>query len=125
MMRFTTKSLHLASCALIASVLTAPTEASGNSTASAELSRGLSIAAAAPLDTSSAPVDSDGDGVPDSADTCANTPSGTEVDDRGCEIDTDRDGVVDSRDTCTDTPAGSAINANGCPVPLAGKEREQ
>lgn len=34
------------------------------------------------------------------------------------EVDTDGDGVVDSADLCPETPRGTAINAYGCPVSL-------
>jgi outer membrane protein OmpA-like peptidoglycan-associated protein len=66
----------------------------------------------------SAPVvkipDSDGDGVADDKDRCANTPAGAKVDARGCEVDSDKDGVVDRLDQCPDTPIGRVVNAQGC-----------
>ena len=49
-------------------------------------------AAAAP-----APLDSDGDGVPDSLDKCPGTPKGVQVDANGCPLDSDGDGVPDYR----------------------------
>ncbi|AXS83540.1 MULTISPECIES: OmpA family protein [Marinobacter] len=60
------------------------------------------------------PVDSDGDGVPDSRDQCPGTPAGTTVDSTGCEPDADRDGVVDSRDDCPNTPPGAEVDSRGC-----------
>ena len=39
--------------------------------------------------------DTDGDGVPDDLDKCANTPLGLKVDLDGCSIDTDGDGIID------------------------------
>ncbi|MCJ8271923.1 MAG: thrombospondin type 3 repeat-containing protein, partial [Psychrosphaera sp.] len=68
----------------------------------------------------STPVDSDGDGVVDGIDQCANTPNGTAVDRVGCPIivvvDTDGDGVVDGLDQCANTPAGTAVDSVGCPI---------
>jgi hypothetical protein len=61
--------------------------------------------------------DSDNDGVPDSTDTCPNTPSGASVDTNGCassQKDSDGDGVKDNLDQCPDTPAGETVNSNGC-----------
>jgi len=61
-------------------------------------------------------VDSDGDGVPDEADRCPQTPSGIAVDAAGCPLDEDRDGVYDALDKCPHTPAGVAVDAKGCPL---------
>ena len=61
--------------------------------------------------------DTDGDGVPDLEDVCADTPDGEEVDENGCSAsqrDSDNDGVNDDSDLCPDTPEGSTVNANGC-----------
>jgi hypothetical protein len=61
-------------------------------------------------------TDSDGDGVADNADNCANTPAGEAVDANGCsefQKDSDNDGVSDA-DQCPDTPAGQTVNSNGC-----------
>lgn len=62
------------------------------------------------------PVDSDGDGVVDSADQCPGTPPGTSVDNVGCptvtNTDSDGDGIPDSEDACP-TEFGSL--PNGCP----------
>jgi len=60
------------------------------------------------------PADTDKDGVPDTADQCANTVAGAKVDANGCELDTDKDGVADSADKCPDTKAGAAVDATGC-----------
>ncbi|MBE7475496.1 MAG: hypothetical protein HS131_02020 [Ignavibacteriales bacterium] len=37
--------------------------------------------------------DTDGDGVVDSKDMCANTPAGVKVDEFGCPFDSDKDGI--------------------------------
>ena len=50
-----------------------------------------------------APADADDDGVADDDDSCADTPSGEEVDSEGCsatQADGDGDGVVDASDNC-------------------------
>jgi len=64
-------------------------------------------------------IDSDGDGVPDGSDLCANTPQGTLVDPTGCPIlpnDADNDGVADSNDLCPGTPPGTPVDATGCAI---------
>jgi len=63
-------------------------------------------------------ADSDNDGVSDSLDQCANTPSGTVVDQNGCAvvIDNDNDGVNDDIDQCLDTPADTLVDETGCAV---------
>ncbi len=61
-----------------------------------------------------APVDSDGDGVPDSLDQCTGTVAGAPVGSDGCALDSDGDGVADYLDQCSDTPSGAAVDANGC-----------
>ena len=60
------------------------------------------------------PLDSDGDGVPDSLDKCPGTPPGAAVDANGCELDSDGDGVVDRLDKCPDTPKGDRVDMFGC-----------
>jgi outer membrane protein OmpA-like peptidoglycan-associated protein len=55
--------------------------------------------------------DSDGDGVHDKKDKCANTPKNAKVDKTGCPIDTDKDGVADYLDNCPNESG----TANGCP----------
>ena len=62
-----------------------------------------------------APGDADGDGVPDDADQCPDTPAGATVNESGCEGDADGDGVVDRLDQCPDTPAGTTVDEKGCP----------
>jgi outer membrane protein OmpA-like peptidoglycan-associated protein len=61
-------------------------------------------------------LDSDSDGVVDSADECSNTPAGITVTDVGCEIDSDKDGVVDSNDQCANTPSGVTVSSSGCEI---------
>ena len=65
-----------------------------------------------------APADADDDGVADDDDSCADTPSGEEVDSEGCsatQADGDGDGVVDASDNCpADANADQAdSDANG------------
>ncbi len=60
------------------------------------------------------PADSDRDGVPDTADKCADTPSGVKVDATGCPVDSDHDGVADYMDKCPGSPRGSKVDAQGC-----------
>jgi OmpA-OmpF porin, OOP family len=57
--------------------------------------------------------DSDGDGVADKLDKCANTEAGVKVDGSGCPLDVDADGVPDSKDACPTVKGTSALN--GCP----------
>jgi OOP family OmpA-OmpF porin len=68
------------------------------------------------------PADTDGDGVPDDADTCPETPAGTAVNEQGCPAttDADGDGVQDDKDTCPETPAGTAVDESGCPPKVEG-----
>ncbi|MEH6513283.1 MAG: hypothetical protein V7734_09295, partial [Maribacter arcticus] len=50
--------------------------------------------------------DSDGDGVTDDKDQCADTMEGETVDENGCstsQVDSDGDGVTDDKDQCADT----------------------
>jgi outer membrane protein OmpA-like peptidoglycan-associated protein len=62
------------------------------------------------------PKDTDGDGIPDRADSCPDTPMRARVDAAGCPIDGDRDGVPDGIDACEGTPAGATVDAAGCPA---------
>lgn len=64
------------------------------------------------------PGDADGDGVPDDADLCPNTPRGTRVDAKGCPVvlDEDGDGVPDNLDRCPGTAKGLAVDKDGCPL---------
>lgn len=66
----------------------------------------------------SARRDSDGDGVADQLDSCLGTPSGAEVDLKGCSRDTDLDGVPNGLDDCPGTPAEARrrVDIHGCPV---------
>lgn len=75
-----------------------------------------------PVMTRAADPDSDGDGVPDSADRCPNTPRGDRVDANGCTIvlDDDRDGVPNDRDQCPNTMAGVAVDEDGCELDSDG-----
>jgi OOP family OmpA-OmpF porin len=66
-----------------------------------------------------APVDSDGDGVPDAQDKCPSTPAGVKVDAAGCPLDSDHDGVPDYLDKCPNTAAGVVVDADGCAETLA------
>ena len=68
------------------------------------------------VDVRGCPTDADGDGVYDGLDKCASTPRGATVDSSGCPKDTDGDGVLDGIDQCADTPAGATVDARGCPV---------
>ena len=63
-------------------------------------------------------LDSDGDGVGDSDDRCANTHEGVPVDRYGCPLDSDGDGVPDGQDDCpgTDRRALGKVDIHGCPV---------
>lgn len=61
-------------------------------------------------------VDSDHDGVSDSADRCPNTPSGAAVDEHGCPLDEDNDGVPDYLDQCANTPADTPVDVHGCAI---------
>ena len=70
--------------------------------------------------TPQAVLDADGDGVPDSADKCPNTPVGVKVDATGCPLDSDGDGVPDLRDKCPNTPIGVKVDATGCPLDSDG-----
>ncbi|MBQ0719505.1 MAG: thrombospondin type 3 repeat-containing protein [Gammaproteobacteria bacterium] len=61
--------------------------------------------------------DDDADSVPNSADTCPNTPAGESVDANGCsesQKDDDNDGVMNTADTCPNTPANETVDADGC-----------
>jgi OOP family OmpA-OmpF porin len=64
--------------------------------------------------------DTDGDGVQDRTDVCADTPLGVRVDSSGCRLDGDRDGVFDEDDRCLSTPPGVRVDAGGCRVDTDG-----
>jgi len=57
--------------------------------------------------------DSDGDGVRDFEDLCANTPEGAKVDEFGCPLDTDRDFIPDYRDKEEFTGADKIADLQG------------
>jgi OOP family OmpA-OmpF porin len=61
-------------------------------------------------------IDSDGDGVSDDKDKCADSPAGAIIDEYGCPKDSDNDGVYDGLDRCPGTVSGMPVDANGCPV---------
>lgn len=63
-------------------------------------------------------TDSDGDGILDNTDECANTPAGVAVGANGCGLDGDLDGVADYQDQCAQTPAQVKVDAQGCPEDL-------
>jgi OOP family OmpA-OmpF porin len=72
-----------------------------------------------PVDEHGCELDSDGDGVKDSADYCPNDPSETLVAgiaSNGCPKHSDNDGTPDYRDNCPDTPKDVRADATGCPV---------
>jgi len=69
-----------------------------------------------PVAAAAAPLDSDGDGVPDDIDQCPNTPPGMAVDEVGCPLDSDGDGVTDDKDLCPETPLGTAVDSTGCAI---------
>lgn len=68
------------------------------------------------VDAGGCPTDADGDGVWDGHDQCANTPKGIQVDAKGCPVDSDGDGVNDALDRCASTPRGARVDARGCPT---------
>lgn len=57
--------------------------------------------------------DTDGDGVSDGKDKCANTTAGDQVDKNGCTVDTDGDGIADNKDKCPTVKGLTAFA--GCP----------
>jgi len=64
--------------------------------------------------------DDDNDGILNSIDECPTTPTGDEVDAKGCTViidgDDDNDGVLNSIDECSTTPAGEKVDAKGCKI---------
>ncbi|BFM06306.1 OmpA family protein [Halioxenophilus aromaticivorans] len=74
-------------------------------------------AAAAPTEAAPA-LDSDGDGVADNLDQCADTAAGMAVDSVGCPTDNDGDGVANADDQCPDTEAGAKVDEVGCYLEL-------
>lgn len=66
--------------------------------------------------------DADNDGIMDSQDQCPGTPTGVEVDSRGCPKDDDGDGVYNYMDDCLNTTDRRArVDARGCYVRLEQK----
>ena len=59
------------------------------------------------------PKDTDGDGIQDRKDKCADTPAGVMVDSNGCPVDKDGDMVADYLDKCPLLPG--LVEMNGCP----------
>lgn len=57
--------------------------------------------------------DFDHDGVPDSRDSCQNTPPGVPVDAKGCPLDDDGDGVPNNADDELSTPKGALVDTRG------------
>ncbi|MEQ3636386.1 OmpA family protein [Alcanivorax sp.] len=95
----------------------------------AEIYAGLNFLIGASSEEEPAPIqnvvtDSDGDGVPDERDQCANTPAGAQVDATGCELDDDNDSIVNSMDDCPNTPAGALVDDKGCQKYLAKDVKE-
>jgi OOP family OmpA-OmpF porin len=74
----------------------------------------------AKVDSKGCPLDTDGDAVFDGIDQCPTTPKGCTVDARGCETDADKDGVCDGIDQCPDTPDSATVDAKGCPSDADG-----
>ena len=85
----------------------------------------------------SATTDTDGDGVTDNIDVCADTPAGIVADAVGCPDqgsgfipddqltqigqpptieDSDADGILDNYDACPGTSSGVSVDGNGCEV---------
>jgi len=60
--------------------------------------------------------DSDGDGIPDVNDRCADTPLGVAVDAFGCPLDSDGDGIPDYLDRCNGSSKTMWVDENGCGV---------
>ncbi|MEZ4756749.1 MAG: SPOR domain-containing protein [Flavobacteriales bacterium] len=60
--------------------------------------------------------DEDGDGVKDMADECPGTPTGVQVDAKGCPLDSDGDGVPDHEDDEAGTMPGAMVDARGVTI---------
>ncbi|MBA3659319.1 MAG: OmpA family protein [Gemmatimonadales bacterium] len=69
----------------------------------------------AQVDARGCPSDADSDGVPNGVDRCGGTPAGATVDRSGCPRDSDADNIVDGVDRCPETPEGVLVDPNGCP----------
>lgn len=88
---------------------------------SAGLSLSLRLPPPLPRAAEPVPMDTDRDGILDTADECPNEPAGRTPDPLhvGCpERDRDRDGVMDPRDLCPDVPRGMHPSPErlGCPA---------
>lgn len=57
--------------------------------------------------------DTDGDGVPDFIDRCANTPPDEEVDENGCPLDNDKDYIAGKQDKEPASAIGALVNTDG------------
>jgi OmpA-OmpF porin, OOP family len=73
------------------------------------------------------PADTDGDGIPDSVDTCVLEPEDKDgyLDEDGCpELDNDLDGIPDATDKCPNEPEDfdGFEDADGCPDPDNDKD---
>jgi OOP family OmpA-OmpF porin len=74
---------------------------------------------AVPVDVDGCALDSDGDGVDDSADYCPHDTKASltaGVAPNGCPRQSDGDGTPDYRDKCPGTPRGVRADAAGCPL---------
>lgn len=60
--------------------------------------------------------DDDGDGVKNMLDLCAGTPTGANVDDKGCPVDTDKDGVPDFMDDEPNSAADAVVDMKGVAI---------
>ena len=69
----------------------------------------------AQVDGRGCPSDEDNDGVPNGVDRCPTTAPGADVDPTGCTRDSDGDNIADGLDRCPDTPAGVLVDPSGCP----------
>lgn len=70
----------------------------------------------APVDSVGCPLDSDKDHIPDYLDKCPSTKEGLAVDSTGCLLDSDQDGVTNLDDQCPNTRKGVEVDATGCPM---------
>ena len=68
---------------------------------------------------SSEDIDDDNDGVTDDNDDCKYTPTGVQIDAKGCsdaQLDDDNDGVSNQDDLCPSSTAGVIVYSTGCEV---------
>ena len=71
------------------------------------------------VDAQGCPIDSDDDGVFDGIDVSPGTPLGAEVDSLGTPLDDDQDGVFNGIDQCP-TPIGAVVDERGCGIDTDG-----